>query len=188
MKKVLSYLLFMTGVLVQAQTNFDVVKFEHPGSRAAFVKAGSLNNGSSVGDVLAQFNVPKFRSEIDVVSVNIKATEEGKPVTASSNDENFTAEQKKVLRSADPGSEIFVSVDFKYKDPAKARLECYPAVRKVEYAVTIGPEVEAEFPGGKAEMNQYFRETVVAVVGKEDQESASKANVHFVVNEQGKIT
>jgi hypothetical protein len=187
MKKALPLLLFMQVFLVSAQSNVDVVKFEHTGGRAAYIKPRILNSGGTVGDVLPQFNVPKFRDEIDVVSVDVKATCKGKLLSGNAPGGNFSEEQRSLLSSADPGSEIFVTVDYKYKDLSKARLSCYPAARKIEYALTAGPQVEAEFPGGKTELNSYFRKAVVDLVEKENQESASKANVHFTINEQGKI-
>src|SRR5688572_4475556 len=101
MKKILQLLLFMPALLVQAQSNDpEVVKFEHTGGRAAYVKPGSLQNGNTIGDVLAQFNVPKFRNEIEVVAVDIRATHDGKVVEAGASDENFTREQKTILSSA----------------------------------------------------------------------------------------
>lgn len=135
-----------------------------------------------------QYPQQKYMELVDVVYTEITATANGKTLTAQSNSEKLSAEQKTLLASATPGADITVKLRFMYKDKRK------DAYGKRDYAIegstklTLLPQVEAQFPGGWEELSAYFADRVIYKLPEVSlKERVERAIVKFTVTEDGKV-
>lgn len=133
-----------------------------------------------------------YNKIIDYLSVNITSTHNGKTLTAHSNNDQLSLEQKRVLATADLNTEISIKVRFKYKDLVNDA----PAHDKIiegNVSVTVVPETEAQFPGGYTELRNQLTKSVMSKLpsgGAAESMYADKISrsvVKFTINEEGKV-
>ncbi|MES2678519.1 MAG: energy transducer TonB [Bacteroidota bacterium] len=107
------------------------------------------------------------------VSVDIVASCNGSEVTASGTSDLLTEEQLRVVSSADLGTDIVINVNYNYS--------------RVSYYLTVMPDVEAEFPGGKTELTQYLNKIILDKITDETPVQFYLSLIKFTVNEEGEI-
>ncbi|MFN8286921.1 MAG: energy transducer TonB [Chitinophagales bacterium] len=152
-----------------------------------WLTARRVNEAGPVADGY-QYPQDKYSEVLDVVFTEITATVNGKTATAQANSDKLTAEQKTLLASATPGSDITIKLRYMYKDKRK------DAYGKRDYAVqgdtklTILPQVEAQFPGGKDELNTWFADKVIYKLPEVSlKERVERAIIKFTIAEDGKV-
>jgi TonB family protein len=161
-------------------------KYEHTGSRAAVIKRDDLVAAKLISD-LVPGHPKRYDYNLTYVSIEISAICDGKTITSISTNDQLSTDQKTLINRADLGTEIMVKMTIAYKDVASANGED-KKTKVMEYVLTPGPEIEAEFPGGRDEMERYLNESVV--IRMTDQKSLvnnSGAVVNFIINEEGQI-
>lgn len=145
----------------------------------------NMTDGPQGYFVFPQVNFGKF---IDYVSVEISATCSGKFFTSQSTGELLTTEQKNILNTADLGTNILVKIKFSYKNPVNDNPGNAGKIKEGDYAVTVVPETEAEYPGGSRLITAYLTDNVFNKISqKSASEKISQAIVNFTVNEDGEI-
>jgi len=127
-----------------------------------------------------------YMKVIDYVSVEVSAVHNGKVYSVKSIDSKLTSEQKNSLNAADQGTDINISIKFKYKngltDNAAGK------IIKGELTVTVVPEKEAEYPGGFKKMTDYLNKNVITKISKtKASENLMEGTVKFTVDEQGRV-
>lgn len=148
--------------------------YGQPVTKPILIKAAKLN------DVCKGYPTNWLK---ELVSAEIISTTNGKKVKSSSSSEILTAEQKKILASADLGAEVLLTVKYKTKNSANDKTE----IRTMSFAVTIVPDVEASFKGGESQMKNYFKDAVINKIPSSVQADIKKSKVKFTVNEIGEI-
>ncbi len=127
-----------------------------------------------------EYNYSKI---VDYVSVEIIATGNGKTISAKSNSEQLTQDQKQILRTADPGTELSIKIDFRFKNQSDNK------TNSGELEVTVVPDTEAQYPGGYKQFSNYYTENVFSKVsGRRNIDKILMATVIFTVNADGKIS
>jgi TonB family protein len=166
--------------------NAQHIRFEHTGGRAAIVSKSKLEAARFVSDVAP--DVKKlYKAEINVGSVEISGSVDGRIVSSAGQADELNAAQKNILTGADMGTEINIKVTYSFAGATAPGGDTSP--RSIEYALTPGPEIEAQFPGGKEEMTRYMTEQVINKFDdKITLENLARASICFVVNENGQIT
>ena len=119
----------------------------------------------------------------DYVSTEIVSASNGKKVKASGMNNALTSEQKKILSSADLGAEVLINIRYKSKNSATDKSE----IRSMSLSVTVVPDNEADFKGGKVQMKKYFSETVIDKISSDHFTSLNPSMIKFTVNEDGDI-
>ena len=194
-------------------------KFNYTGSFFPKIKNERLNNVSSVSDITPEIwrnmqlryddrrkldelrktdftQVSAFNSQeynynniVDYVSVEISTTNKGKVISSQSLGSQLTFEQKSILKSADPGTNISIKVNFRFKDQAKNTTKVDNEIHTGELTVGIIPEVEAEYPGGFKQLSEYYNDKIFRKILEESTyNKVMLATVKFTINEDGQIT
>lgn len=194
-------------------------KFNYTGSYFPKIKNESLNNINSVSDITPDFwrsmqmryedrrkmeelrktdftQVSAFNSQeynynniVEYVSVNVSAINKGKVRSSQGSGNELTPQQKSILKSADPGTNISIKVNFRFKNQAKNATNGDSGVHSGELTVGIVPEVEAEYPGGIAQLSEFYNKNIFSKISEESAyNKVMLASVKFTVNEDGQIT
>ncbi|MBC7865839.1 MAG: energy transducer TonB [Bacteroidia bacterium] len=130
-----------------------------------------------------------YNKIVEYVSVEISTFSNGKKkFTGLSSNENLTPEQKNILNTAEPGTDIYIKIRFRHKNQAMNTIGADNKIIEGELSVTIVPEQEAEFPGGFKQFSKYITENIFnKVSGKENSEKITWAAVSFTINEEGRV-
>lgn len=120
----------------------------------------------------------------DYVSAQVSATCKGVVVTAEGLNDTLTPGQKEIMINADMGTDIVVSVKYKYTNTITG----LPDIMAMNFTVTIVPEKEAEYRGGFELLKKYLKENAVDKIPVTDSQNKLHAVVLFTINETGEIT
>jgi hypothetical protein len=130
-----------------------------------------------------------YNKIIDYVSVEILATGNGKVMSAQSVGSQLTTEQKRILQTAELGTDINIKINFKFKNQAGKSVGNENKIYEGTLAVTVVPETEAEYPGGFSQLSDYFNKNVFSKInGESTTDKILMAAVKFTINEDGRIT
>lgn len=125
---------------------------------------------------------------IDYDSVEIIVRSKGELLSSIGLGEKLTAEQKKLLNSADLGSDIHIKISYSYKDQEN---DPSGADRKIVHGfldVNVVPETEAEFPGGFNQLTKYLMDNVIHKVDEAKfADNLLQASVKFTIDEEGRL-
>ncbi|MBK6399923.1 MAG: energy transducer TonB [Bacteroidetes bacterium] len=153
------------------------------GVRGAYknpVTKAKLNSATKLDDICEGYPANWLNN---YVSTEIVSTSNGKKVKASGLNGTLTSEQKKIVSSVDLGAEVLIDVKYKSQNSATDKTE----IRTMSFSVTVVPDVEANFKGGKVQMKQYMKEKVIDNIPSHVTSSLRQAMVKFTVNEEGEI-
>jgi TonB family protein len=128
-----------------------------------------------------------YEEVINYVSIDISAVCRGKVQSAQNTNDRLTAEQKNMLREADPGTDIRIKIKFSYKNWADGNLDDGSKIKSGEYVVTIVPDTEAEYPGGFKQLTAYLTENIINKIS-DASEKLGAAAVKFTVTGEGHIS
>jgi TonB family protein len=169
----LASLLFLNGY---CQEN----KYEVRAKETRPVTVETLNRSKSLVDFIPGYPESWISS---YVSVEILTSSDGIQHKATGPNQLLTAEQKNILSSAGLGANIIVNVIYKYDDLATNSVE----KKQVNVSMTVVPETEAEYVGGREELNKYLRKNVSDRIPKEASAKLKQGMIVFTVNEEGEI-
>jgi len=119
----------------------------------------------------------------EYVSSSVLVTSKGERVNAAGTNDVLNAEQKKILNSFDPGTDIHVEVKYRTRNAVTNEM----VDRGMNFSVTVMPATEAEFLGGNKKMKEYLKETAINKIPVPFAEDLL-ARIRFVVDEEGTIT
>jgi TonB family protein len=124
---------------------------------------------------------------LNIVSADISVICNGKTCSSQSSDYLLTADQRNILSSADLGTDIRVKIKFYYRNLSNNLNG--NIIKEGEYVVTVIPSIEAAFPGGFNQFEQYLNENVAKKIPAVCiAEKMRQAIVNFTVDENGRIT
>ena len=110
-------------------------------------------------------------------------------MSSQSTGNQLTQEQKQILRTADPGTDIEIKINFKFRNQVGKSAGSENKINEGNLAVIVVPATEAEYPGGFAQLSDYFNKNVfdkISETGGTDK--ILMASVKFTINEDGRIT
>lgn len=117
----------------------------YPYQFSTSIKKEKLSDARSLSDVMPQYNPESMMKHI---AWEISATCNGEKTTIPGTGDMLNDGQKKILNSADPGTEIFVNFTYKYT--------------KIQYYTFVVPDMEAEYPGGTNALWNKLSESIFA--------------------------
>lgn len=130
-----------------------------------------------------------YNKLVNYVSVEISGSGNGKVMSAQSTGNQLTPEQKHILRTAEPGTDIKIKVNFSYKNQAGKSVGTENNISEGILVVAVVPETEAEYPGGFAQLSDYFNQNIFSKISDESAiDKILMASVKFTINEDGRIT
>jgi TonB family protein len=180
------YGIFILLLSLQINSGFSQgFRFEHTGSRAEIIGKEKLKDITRLSQL-----IPSYAKTIDFVSVQLVSYGQLPPLTAVSGGDTLTQAQRNILLSADAGTDLVFKIGFKYKDPDNGDRGSAQMIKEMQYALTVGPEVEAEFPGGDSAMRSYINKQVMARLTDTiapRQGLVRMATIAFTINELGTV-
>jgi TonB family protein len=184
-KSMFTILLALVFITTYSQPRF--FSFEHPGGRAAIVKKEKLKDAQLMRDLIPAYYSPYWNTLMDRVSVEMSAICNGKELMIVSKSDTLNASQKNMLSKSDQGTEILVKIRFKLKNSVTKKSGANDKMEVLEYALTSGPDVEAQFPGGDSRISSYLEVSVFKQVNETiTTDKLSQVAVAFSINEDGK--
>jgi TonB family protein len=167
------FLLFITGF--SQNVSYEVHgKYKHP------VKVETLTKAVSISDIIPYYPVNWISG---YVSTELSVTGDGKEKIASGQDDLLSAEQKRILKKVDPGTEIVIKIIYNYNNPVNGNIE----TGNMNYSATVVPETEAGYTGGHEQMTQYLKENAMDKIPDSAFKQLQPVVVRFTVNEEGEI-
>lgn len=149
-------------------------KYERP------VKNEALADAKLVSDFIEGYPVNWVK---DYVSVEISGELDGKPAKAISETEVLNYNQLHLLKKAGLGTELVVSIFYKLKNAVTDQIE----IQQMKVAMTVVPNIEAEFVGGKQLLNKYFKENGIDNISEKSRKEIQQGIVNFTINEKGDV-
>lgn len=130
-----------------------------------------------------------YKQILEVVFTEISVENAAaKTISAQSTSDKLTIQQKEIINAAAPGTEINVTIKYKYKDQSKDSWGSRDKIVKGSTTVTVVPEKEAQFAGGRKQFSAYFKENVInKITARDASDKIYQAVVKFTVNEEGQI-
>lgn len=215
MKSIYVTLLLVLAVTAGFSGNYE---FHYSGSSNPKVSSEKLNNVNSLNDLAPDFwqyallknddrqelnflkktdftnifsVVPKeydYNNIIEIISVEIRNSDNGNIISAKSESENLTLAQKQLLKNADPGTDINVKVNFRFKNHSKQNIKS-EKIKTGSLTVNVFPGTEAVYPGGFNQLSDYYTKNVFSKISDDaNYNKIMLASVKFTINEEGQVT
>lgn len=130
-----------------------------------------------------------YKQLLQVDSMVLTVSSNGALLSAKSNSDQLTTEQKNLLSRADLGSRIKVQLRFTYKNRTKDNYGPRDEAVEAEVSISLLPAQAAEFPGGEKQLSAFFGTRVVQQLSSEwDRRKLERGVVNFTVSETGAIS
>ena len=181
MKKSFAVLLalffFSSGAFAQNDVTFDfayeVVKVFPPIS----ITKERLATTTQIKDI-----DPKYKGDWvrEYYEVKVTAFRDGKKISLSGNNEQFTPAQKSLMQSADVNTDIRVTINYLPENNLKNN-----PPKVMDFTFSMTPEQPATFPGREKGIKKYLKETTISKVDKSLFEQYKMAALTFTIDEQG---
>lgn len=178
-KEVMKYISTVLLLALYVSTHAQDINFEIKNTFSRPVNNEMLNKAKSLMDIN-----PGYPSSwiSDYVSTEILVSSNGKTIRALGVNDMLSYEQMDNITSADPGTDINVEVKYKSFNSINNKIE----INEMKFAVSLVPQFEAEYPGGKTQLKSYIKEN--AILKLKDTKILKQALIKFVVNENGEIS
>lgn len=201
-------------VFIALNTYSQQLRYEAPGKLISFVKNTNIENAMFISEVTSDlwYNLAmpykerdalekqrkkqgfflyreqdNYKSIIDYVSVELTATCNGKNISAKNTNDKLTSEQKKLLNSADLGTDVLIKIKFRHKYPENNEAG-NASVIEGELPVTVVPETQAEYPGGLDQLALYLKRNIIEKVAEPNApDKLGRVLIKFTVNENGEV-
>lgn len=176
----LTFLLFLS-LQLSAQDNlgfeisYEITQVYEPLS----LNRTEVENAESLAD-LHRFYKSEWVKEFH--DVKISAVVDGNLVSASSDSDELTAEQKKLINEADFGTYLNVHMDYLPDNTLKNN---EPKV--FDFSFRVNPEQEASFKEGELALKEYLNENVIEKIPATYFEEHNITAVNFTVDTSGKV-
>lgn len=191
------------------------LRYEYPGKLTFSVKKHNLENAMFISEVTSDLwrkmilpykervtleeqrkkqgyyiylEQDNYKTVVDYISVELWGTCNGKNISAKNTSDRLTPEQKRLLNTADQGTDIIIKIKFRYKYPEDYDPATGLRVIEGELPITVVPETQAEYPGGLEELSYYLKKNIIEKVAEPNTpDKLKQVLVKFTVNEKGEI-
>ena len=176
--KMKRYLLLKLFLAVFAISSFtQSIPFEIRADLGRPLLKSELVNIKTVDQLHNGFPVNWIR---EIVSVDLHAKCAGAQFSSTGNDIRFNEDQLKSLLLLEEGCDFECVVVYIPELDKRQK-------KTIQYAFSILPSHNAEYPGGEIALNSYFRNQVIGVLDKKKLESPEFGQFRFSVDDQGRI-
>ncbi|MCE3227535.1 MAG: hypothetical protein K0S32_2086 [Bacteroidetes bacterium] len=186
MKQTFTIIILLAAFSALAQNGFKInepsrLNYDINGMYRRPVKQQALQNVKSLSDAIEGYPVNWVTTYL---MVDVSAVCNGKKMKATSIGETLTKEQREILKKADMATDVVIFVKYKYNNPGTGIVED----NKVNVMMTVVPDIEAEFAGGKQMMKNYLKENVISKIPDSKVKQLRPVSMRFTINEEGEIT
>jgi hypothetical protein len=143
------------------------------------ISKSDLNVAVTVKDLRPIYNPAWIR---EFISVTVSATINGTKKQSISKSDKLSKEQLSIMNMADVQSPISLVIKYIPENTLVNNSE-----KEIDYTFIVSPEKEAQFNGGKKEMELYLKEKIINKLTTENFDNQTFASVVFEVNTLGEI-
>lgn len=116
------------------------------------------------------------------ISVSIAAIHQGQLKQANSKNDTLTQEQQSLIKRADVGTEISISVKY-IPDNTLSHNE----PKEINFTFTVEPKQQAKYKTGQSELLKYLKEKAIDKIPNDIFKGYALAAVKFTIDEQGQV-
>lgn len=156
------------------------LSFDIHGTYTRAIKKEKLTSANTFSDLISGYPASWITNYMaaEILVIN------GKDVLkATGSNDTLTTIQKDILSKAELGTDIVIDVAYRYKNSITGQMD----LRTMHYTATVIPEMEAEYPGGRAAMIQYLTENAIHQISDTLSKQMKQVIISFTVNETGTI-
>lgn len=117
----------------------------------------------------------------DYILTEIAATCKGEKLSVNGLTDTLHEAQRKLLSSADLGSDIIIDVHYRRSNAATGESQ----LNTLHYVATVVPETEAQYPGGDKELMKYIKENAIDRIMVNEGKPMQNVLIHFNINAAG---
>ena len=156
------------------------LQFEVRGTYSRSITKDQLDKAVSMKDIN-----PGYPSSwiTDYVSTKVTAINNGTEMSAYGTNETLTEQQRQIIQEADMASDIKVEVAYRNQNAATNEV----SINAMNFGMTVVPEKQAEYIGGREQLNQYLKLNAIEKIGEKRSTDMGAVVIRFTVNEQGEI-
>ncbi|HYG51926.1 MAG TPA: energy transducer TonB [Flavobacteriales bacterium] len=154
--------------------------YEVRGTYTRPVKPETLANAKTLADICPGYPATWITN---YTKTEISTFIDGKQVNVPGKNDTLSAAQKALLANIELGSNVDFSVAYTYANAVTGNNDAFEMI----FTLTVVPSVQAEFAGGYAQMQNYFKEKAIDKISAAKAKTLKQAAVRFTVDEQGEI-
>ncbi len=118
----------------------------------------------------------------EYISVKIIGDVKGQTKMAVGPDNHITAEQRELLNTLEPLDGIAIQIRYKAENSITGEMES----SKMEYAMGVVPDVDAEYLGGEDELVNYLADNTWDIIRTLGFDQSKNTAIRFTINREGK--
>ena len=164
----------------QDSLSFDLSCEVHTNYPPLSITRETLTEAHTLIDLNANYPSAWVR---EYIVVEIETSYKGKIRKVMGKNDTLTQEQKGVMNSADPGTEISVKVQYIPENNLT-----HNDKKEISFAFLVDPENAALFPGGQQQLKKYLKENVIDKVSDDSFRRYQLAVVKFTIDEDGQVS
>jgi len=116
------------------------------------------------------------------ITVEVSARQNGELRKARSKDDKLIQAQKDIIKTADPGTNIKINVQYIPQNTLE-----YNEPKELNFEVAIEPEEQAQFPGGQKQLNKYLKSKAIDLIPNSAFKGFDLTAIKFIVDQEGRI-
>lgn len=163
----------------QEEASFDLGFEINRVSPKLTLPKSNLDKAKSLIDLNRKYEADWVR---EYISVEIDAYNDGKLMTASSNNDKLTDEQTNLMQMADPNTDIAVRVKY-IPDNNLSQNEA----KVMRFKFNVDPQTEATYPGGMTSLRKYLQVNAMDKVSPSDFKIYNLTAVKFSIDKNGEV-
>ena len=138
-----------------------------------------LNKAKTLIDLNSRYQATWVK---EYISVEIEASHKGKTTKVVSQNDVLSQAQKKLIHTADAGTDISVNVQYMPKNTLK-----HNEAKEIKFTVAVNPDNQAKYAGGQQQLKQYLKEKAINKIPAGIFKDYKLAAVKFTINEKGQV-
>ena len=144
-----------------------------------YTTESTLQSANNLSDLDQRFQTSWVKA---YRSVEVIASRQGNLEKAVGDNEMLTQEQKSLISSADPGTEILVNIEYIPENSLQ-----HNDVKQYDFSFSVEPEQTASYAGGEEALRKYLNETAMNKIPTGSFTGFDLSAIKFTVNEEGQI-
>ena len=178
--KIISLFILLFGVTMASFDQNDNLPFDVNRINPSFaIEKDELYSANTLMDLNAHYKPSWVKSYI---AVEIQVIHKGETIKVVGENATLTAEQKEMIRMADDGHGIQVNIEYIPENTLK-----HNEPKFENFTLSVLPDQEAQFPGGKDELTKYLYQSVVSTIKEGVFTGYDLAAVKFNIDETGQV-
>lgn len=143
------------------------------------IKKEKISDIKELSDINPRFPASWIR---EYVSVNLSVIQNGRILTAEGTGFELNKAQLQILKMGETGADISVAINYYPNNNLPKE------VKEMDFTFAIAPDIDAQFQGGKAELQAYLKENAIDRLPEMSEIELHQAKISFTISQNGDVT